>query len=107
MSARSGGLSLATRGATAAGPGLPRRLLSHDMGLATMIGGLNKDASGRSLSGSMKSTVEGLRTGTEGVRRTVRRPEPPQAFGELRRLADKLVVSEAVKEKATSLQEGA
>ena len=81
--------------------GTPTSIAIHDMGLATMIGGLNKDASGRSLSGSMKSTVERLRTWDrrsqthESADRNLQ-----QAFGELRRLADKLVVSEAVKEKA-------
>ena len=42
--------------------GVPTSIAMHDMGLATVIGSVNKDASGRSLSGSMKSTVERLRT---------------------------------------------
>ena len=42
--------------------GIPTSIAIHDMGLATVIGALNKDASGRSLSGSMRSTVERLRT---------------------------------------------
>ncbi len=42
--------------------GSPTSITMHDMGLATVIGAVNKDASGRSLSGSMKSTVERLRT---------------------------------------------
>ncbi len=73
----------------------------HDMGLATMIGGVNKDASGKSLSGSMRSTVERLRTWDrrsqvhESADRNLR-----QAFSELRRFSDKLSVSEAVTEKA-------
>ncbi len=81
--------------------GSPTSIAIHDMGLATMIGGANKDASGRSLSGSMKSTVERLRTwdrrsqAHESADRNLR-----QAFGELRRFSDKLTVSEAVTEKA-------
>jgi transcription initiation factor TFIIB len=81
--------------------GMPTSIAVHDMGLATVIGGLNKDASGRSLSGSMKSTVERLRTwdrrsqAHESSDRNLR-----QAFSELRRFADKLTVSEAVTEKA-------
>jgi transcription initiation factor TFIIB len=73
----------------------------HDMGLATVIGSSNKDASGKSLSGSMKSTVERLRTWDRrsqvhvSADRNLR-----QAFSELRRLSDKLSVSEAVTEKA-------
>ena len=81
--------------------GIPTSIAMHDMGLATVIGGLNKDAAGRSLSGSMKSTVERLRTWDrrsqvhESEDRNLR-----QAFSELRRSADKLAVSEAVTEKA-------
>jgi transcription initiation factor TFIIB len=81
--------------------GIPSSIAQHDMGLATVIGSSNKDASGRSLSGSMRSTVERLRTWDrrsqvhESTDRNLR-----QAFSELRRLSDKLVVSEAVTEKA-------
>jgi transcription initiation factor TFIIB len=81
--------------------GVPTSIAQHDMGLATVIGVSNRDASGRSLSGSMKSTVERLRTWDrrsqvhESTDRNLR-----QAFSELRRLSDKLVVSEAVTERA-------
>jgi len=81
--------------------GSPTSIAMHDMGLATVIGGVNKDASGKSLSGSMKSTVERLRTWDrrsqvhESADRNLR-----QAFSELRRFSDKLTVSEAVTEKA-------
>src|SRR5713226_2386942 len=81
--------------------GSPTSITMHDMGLATVIGGMNKDASGRSLSGSMKSTVERLRTWDrrsqvhESADRNLR-----QALSELRRFSDKLTVSEAVTEKA-------
>src|SRR2546426_3619951 len=40
--------------------GSPPPITKHDMGLATVIGGMNKDASGRALSRSMKYTVEKL-----------------------------------------------
>ena len=81
--------------------GSPTSITMHDMGLATVIGGLNKDASGKSLSGSMKSTVERLRTWDrrsqvqESADRNLR-----QALSELRRYSDKLAVSEAVTERA-------
>lgn len=81
--------------------GSPTSIAIHDMGLATVIGSLNRDAAGRSLSGSMKSTVDRLRTwdrrsqAHEAWDRNLR-----QAFSELRRFADKLTVSEAVTEKA-------
>ena len=81
--------------------GVPTSIAMHDMGLATMIGGVNKDASGKSLSASMKATVERLRTWDsrsqvhESADRNLR-----QAFSELDRLSDKLAVPDAVVEKA-------
>jgi len=42
--------------------GAPTSLTMHDMGLATIINPVNKDASGRPLTASMKSTIERLRT---------------------------------------------
>ena len=81
--------------------GIPTSIAMHDMGLATVIGGTNKDASGKSLSTSMKATVDRLRTWDsrsqvhEPVDRNLR-----QAFSELDRLSDKLSVSDAVVEKS-------
>lgn len=81
--------------------GLPTSIAIHDMGLATTIGIANRDASGKSLSGSMKSTVERLRTWDrrsqvhESADRNLR-----QAFSELRRFSDKLAISESVTEEA-------
>jgi len=42
--------------------GMPTSLSRHDMGLATIIGKTNRDASGRGLDASVKSTMERLRT---------------------------------------------
>ena len=73
----------------------------HDMGLATIIGPTDRDATGKPLSASMKSTIERLRTWDsrsqvhEPVDRNFR-----QAFSELDRLKDKLAVGDAVIEKA-------
>ncbi len=81
--------------------GTPSTLAMHDMGLATVVGLENRDASGKSLQSSMKQTLERLRTWDrrsqihEPIDRNYR-----QAFGELDRLADKLNVSDAVVEKA-------
>src|SRR5574337_1629232 len=81
--------------------GTPTSLAMHDMGLATIIGPADKDASGRPLTASMKSTIERLRTWDsrsqvhEPVDRNFR-----QAFSELNRLKDKLAISDAVVEKA-------
>ena len=73
----------------------------HDMGLATIINPMNKDAAGKPLTASMKSTIERLRTWDsrsqvhEPVDRNFR-----QAFSELNRLKDKLAISDAVIEKS-------
>ena len=81
--------------------GLPTSIVMHDMGLATIIGGENKDAAGRSLSGAMRSSVERMRTWDrrsqmhESADRNLK-----QAFSELRRLSEKLSISEAVTERA-------
>src|SRR5574341_1900737 len=80
--------------------GAPTSLTMHDMGLATIIDPVNKDASGKPLTASMKSTIERLRTWDsrsqvhEPVDRNFR-----QAFSELNRLKDKLALSDAVIEK--------
>jgi len=81
--------------------GVPTSLAMHDMGLATIISPTNKDATGKPLSASMKSTIERLRTWDsrsqvhEPVDRNFR-----QAFSELDRLKDKLAVGDAVIEKS-------
>lgn len=81
--------------------GAPTSLTMHDMGLATIINPLNKDASGRPLAATMKSTIERLRTWDsrsqvhEPVDRNFR-----QAFSELNRLKDKMAISDPVIEKA-------
>jgi len=80
--------------------GTPTSLAMHDMGLATIINPINKDASGKPLTTSMKTTIERLRTWDsrsqvhEPVDRNFR-----QAFSDLDRLKDKLALSDAVIEK--------
>ena len=81
--------------------GAPTSLTMHDMGLSTIINPMNKDASGKPLTASMKSTIERLRTWDsrsqvhESVDRNLR-----QALSELNRLKDKLSLSDAVIESA-------
>jgi transcription initiation factor TFIIB len=81
--------------------GAPTSLTMHDMGLATVINPVNKDASGKPLTASMKNTIERLRTWDsrsqvhEPVDRNFR-----QAFSELNRLKDKMAISDSVVEKA-------
>ncbi len=74
-------------------------LARHDMGLSTIINPINQDVTGKPLSSAMKSTVKRLRIWEK------RNGAPTDknfiiAFAELERAKDKLVVSEAVVEKA-------
>ena len=80
--------------------GAPTSLAIHDMGLATIINPINKDATGKPLSASMKNTIERLRTWDN--RSQVHEPADRnfrQAFNELDRLKAKLALSDAVIEK--------
>jgi len=88
-------------GSDPARTGAPSSLTIHDMGLSTVINPLNKDASGKPLAASMKSTIERLRTwdsrsqAHQPVDRNLR-----QALGELNKLKDKVAISANVLEKA-------
>lgn len=81
--------------------GLPASIASHDMGLATVIGTRNADSTGRPISGSMRSTVDRLRTWDkrsqvhESSDRNMSR-----AFVQLRTFAEKLSLSDEVVERA-------
>jgi transcription initiation factor TFIIB len=80
--------------------GMPTSLARHDMGLATMIGSEDKDASGRKIDAAMRFTMNRLRTWDRrsqtdtSTERNLR-----QAFSELNRLKDKLGLSDSVIEK--------
>lgn len=80
--------------------GIPSSLARHDMGLSTVIGKTDKDASGRLIESTMRTTMDRLRTWdfrTQAHTPTDRNLR--QAFSELDRLKDKLVLSEAAVEK--------
>lgn len=80
--------------------GIPSSLARHDMGLSTVIGRTDKDASGRTLDAAMRSTMGRLRAWD--FRSQAHSPTDRnlrQAFSELDRLKDKLGVSDAVIEK--------
>jgi transcription initiation factor TFIIB len=80
--------------------GVPSSLARHDMGLSTVIGRADRDASGRLLDASMRSTMNRLRAWD--FRSQAHSPTDRnlrQAFSELERLRDKLSVSDAVVEK--------
>lgn len=76
-------------------------LTIHDMGLSTVIGAVNKDATGKPLSASVKSSIERLRTwdsrsqAHSSADRNLR-----QALNEMDKLKDKLALTDAVIEKA-------
>lgn len=81
--------------------GLPTSIASHDMGLSTVIGSRNADSTGRPISGSMRSTVDRLRTWDrrsqvhESSDRNLSR-----AFVQLRTFSDKLSLSDEIIERA-------
>ncbi|MCI0560104.1 MAG: transcription initiation factor IIB [Nitrososphaera sp.] len=80
--------------------GIPSSLARHDMGLSTVIGRANKDASGRTLDVAMHSRMGRLRAWdfrTQAHSPTDRNLR--QAFSELDRLRDKLGLSDAIIEK--------
>jgi transcription initiation factor TFIIB len=76
-------------------------LTMHDMGLSTVIGSADKDATGKPLSASMKSSIERLRTWDSRTQthssadRNLR-----QALSELDKMKDKMALAESVIEKA-------
>jgi transcription initiation factor TFIIB len=80
---------------------MPTSLARHDMGLATIIGRTDKDASGQVLNAAMRSTMNRLRTWD--IRTQAHTPTDRnlrQAFSELNRLKDKLGLSDAIIEKS-------
>jgi transcription initiation factor TFIIB len=73
----------------------------HDRGLATIINPLNKDASGKPLSTSMKSTIERLRTwDSRSQAHTSSEKNLRQALNEMSKLKDKLALTDVVIEKS-------
>src|SRR5919205_4136241 len=81
--------------------GIPTSLARHDMGLATVIGTPDRDASGHKIDAAMRSMMERLRTWD--LRTQVHSPTDRNlrdAFHLLDRLKDKLGLSDAIVEKA-------
>ncbi len=80
--------------------GMPTSLARHDMGLATIIGSEDKDASGRKIDGVMRFTMNRLRTWDRRSQTdTPTDRNLRQAFSELDRLKDKLGLPDSVIEK--------
>ena len=80
--------------------GIPMSLAIHDMGLATLIGKTDRDATGRKIDTMMHTTMQRLRTWD--LRSHVRPSDRSlvHALNELRILEDKLVLPNVVIEKA-------
>lgn len=81
--------------------GIPTSLARHDMGLSTVVGRTDRDASGHKIDAQMRSTMERLRVWdfrTQSHTSTYRNLS--LAFNELDTLKDKLGLPDAVFEKA-------
>ena len=84
-------------GESRARTGMPTSITSFDMGLSTVIGSSNRDASGSSLSGAMKHTMDRVRVwdkrseAANSFDRNLR-----QAFNEMKMFAEKLAVRDEV-----------
>ena len=93
--------SFSTQGVDTARTGAPTSLTMHDRGLSTVINPANKDATGRPLSSSMKSTITRLRIWDSRSQLNVSEDKNlKMALSELHRLKDKLAVSSNILEKA-------
>jgi len=81
--------------------GSPISLTRHDKGLSTVINPANRDATGRPLSSSMKSTITRLRTwDSRSQAQATADRNLRQALNELDKLKDKLTIPSSVLEKA-------
>ena len=77
--------------------GIPTSLAIHDMGLATVIGRTDRDASGKKIDTAMHATMQRLRTWDSRVHiRTSSDIGLMHAFNKLDILKDKLVLPYAV-----------
>ena len=93
--------SFANDGVDKSRTGAGTSITMHDMGLSTVIGTVNKDATGKPLSGEMRRSFDRIRTwdnrsqAHSAVDKNLR-----QALSEMDKLKDKLSLTDAVIEKA-------
>jgi len=81
--------------------GAATSLTMHDMGLSTVIGSADKDATGKPLSASMKNSIERLRTWDSRTQtHTSADRNLRQVLNELAKMKDKMGLADAVIEKA-------
>jgi transcription initiation factor TFIIB len=89
------------KGADRARGGAPISITYRDMGLSTMIGKSNRDASGRAFDSPMRSSIDRLRKWDNRSPAFGNREKNLSiAMRELDKMTDKLGVSQAVKERA-------
>ena len=88
-------------GTSRARTGAGTSLTMHDMGLSTVIGTANKDATGKPISAGTKKTIERLRTWDSRTQvHTSGDRNLRQALSEMDKLKDKLALTDAVINKA-------
>ena len=93
--------SFANDGVDKSRTGTGTSITMHDMGLSTVIGTVNKDATGKPLSSAMKQSFDRIRTwdsrsqAHSSIDKNLR-----QALSEMDKLKDKLSLTDAVIEKA-------
>ena len=93
--------SFANDGGDKSRVGAGTSITMHDMGLSTMISPINKDATGKPLSATMKKSIERLRTwNTRSQVNSSSDKNLRQALSEMDKLKDKLSLTDAVIEKA-------
>jgi|SRR5947209_987958 len=84
--------------------GLPNSLARHDMGLSTIIGSPNKDASGHILGAATRSSMERLRRWDLRIKAsTSNNRNFRNALNQLRTSKDKLGLSDAIVEKTAHI----
>ena len=93
--------SFANDGGDKSRVGAGTSITMHDMGLSTMISPINKDATGKPLSSTMKKSIERLRTwNTRSQVNSSSDKNLRQALSEMDKMKDKLSLTDAVIEKA-------
>ncbi len=89
------------KGQDRARAGAPTSITYRDMGLSTMIGRSNRDASGRSFASPMRTTIDRLRRwDNRSPAFGAQEKNLSVALRELEKMADKLGTSQAVRERA-------
>ena len=93
--------SFANEGTDRSRVGSATSITMHDMGLSTMIGNTNKDATGKPLESSMKKSIDRLRTwDNRSQAHTSAERNLRQALSEMDKLKAKLSLNDTVIEKA-------